>query len=292
MLSFSCVVYVCRYTHMQSAQLTTVGKRASLWIQDLLSDLRSLQAFVDQLRFRGLKGTTGTQASFLQLFDGKSDKACHLHLCSAARSCLVYHSSLPQPTNRCVLFSSTRAGRDARQAVHRPVRLQAELPGARERCSPQLCIALKTLCSSPLHLTATLRDTNTVLYLCGALLCVRRSQGRRTRGSRTSRRCARWRRWAPRCTKCAPTCASGARCTRSTSRSRSRRSVRAPLLFSVSAQLTLIDSLLLTLLTPSILYAYLWGYHQSSSSLLLICVLSYSVQFTRTTFFNKRRYIL
>lgn len=105
MLSFSCVVYVCRYTHMQSAQLTTVGKRASLWIQDLLSDLRSLQAFVDQLRFRGLKGTTGTQASFLQLFDGKSDKACHLHLCSAARSCLVYHSSLPQPTNRCVLFS-------------------------------------------------------------------------------------------------------------------------------------------------------------------------------------------
>lgn len=59
---------------MQPAQLTTVGKRATLWIQDLLWDLRNIQRARDDLGFRGVKGTTGTQASFLQLFDGDHDK--------------------------------------------------------------------------------------------------------------------------------------------------------------------------------------------------------------------------
>ncbi|KAL8593198.1 hypothetical protein ACOMHN_009853 [Nucella lapillus] len=58
------------YTHLQPAQLTTVGKRACMWIQDLLMDLRSLDRAKGDLRFRGVKGTTGTQASFLALFDG------------------------------------------------------------------------------------------------------------------------------------------------------------------------------------------------------------------------------
>ncbi|KAI9658716.1 MAG: adenylosuccinase ade13 [Bathelium mastoideum] len=62
------------YTHGQPAQLTTVGKRACLWIQDLLMDLRNLERARDDLRFRGVKGTTGTQASFLQIFDGDHDK--------------------------------------------------------------------------------------------------------------------------------------------------------------------------------------------------------------------------
>ncbi len=62
------------YTHFQPAQPTTVGKRATLWIQDLLLDLEELAHRLDALRFRGVRGTTGTQASFLELFDGDHDK--------------------------------------------------------------------------------------------------------------------------------------------------------------------------------------------------------------------------
>uniref|UniRef100_A0A8D0H4Z1 Adenylosuccinate lyase n=1 Tax=Sphenodon punctatus TaxID=8508 RepID=A0A8D0H4Z1_SPHPU len=62
------------FTHYQPAQLTTVGKRCCLWIQDLCMDLHNLERVRDELRFRGVKGTTGTQASFLQLFEGDHSK--------------------------------------------------------------------------------------------------------------------------------------------------------------------------------------------------------------------------
>ncbi|XP_070612176.1 adenylosuccinate lyase [Erythrolamprus reginae] len=62
------------FTHYQPAQLTTVGKRCCLWIQDLCTDLQNLERARDELRFRGVKGTTGTQASFLQLFEGDHSK--------------------------------------------------------------------------------------------------------------------------------------------------------------------------------------------------------------------------
>ncbi|QCX54165.1 adenylosuccinate lyase [Elizabethkingia sp. JS20170427COW] len=62
------------FTHFQPAQLTTVGKRATLWLQSLILDFEELEFFIETLRFRGVKGTTGTAASFLELFDGDYDK--------------------------------------------------------------------------------------------------------------------------------------------------------------------------------------------------------------------------
>jgi len=66
------------YTHLQPAQLTTVGKRATLWMQDLVLDIADLDYRRRTLPFRGVKGTTGTQASFLELFDGDHDKVRRL----------------------------------------------------------------------------------------------------------------------------------------------------------------------------------------------------------------------
>lgn len=62
------------FTHLQPAQLTTVGKRSCLWIQDLISDLGYMDYTINSLKMLGVKGTTGTQASFLSLFDGDSEK--------------------------------------------------------------------------------------------------------------------------------------------------------------------------------------------------------------------------
>ncbi|HEY0672028.1 MAG TPA: adenylosuccinate lyase [Longimicrobiales bacterium] len=62
------------YTHFQPAQPTTVGKRASLWLQDFVLDVEELEHRLNTLRFRGIRGTTGTEASFLELFDGDHGK--------------------------------------------------------------------------------------------------------------------------------------------------------------------------------------------------------------------------
>ncbi len=62
------------YTHLQPAQLTTVGKRATLWMNELVMDMENLEYQLSALRLRGAKGTTGTQASFMELFEGDEEK--------------------------------------------------------------------------------------------------------------------------------------------------------------------------------------------------------------------------
>ncbi|MDF2893195.1 MAG: purB [Clostridia bacterium] len=62
------------FTHFQAAQLTTVGKRCTLWLQDFLMDLEELEFQLSRMKLRGVKGTTGTQASFMSLFSGDHDK--------------------------------------------------------------------------------------------------------------------------------------------------------------------------------------------------------------------------
>jgi adenylosuccinate lyase len=73
------------YTHFQPAQLTTVGKRATLWMQELVLDAEELLHRVETLQFRGVKGTTGTQASFLELFDGDHEKVRELDVRVSAK---------------------------------------------------------------------------------------------------------------------------------------------------------------------------------------------------------------
>jgi adenylosuccinate lyase len=73
------------FTHYQAAQPTTVGKRTCLWIQDLLLDLKDIERLAEEMPFLGVKGATGTQASFLQLFDGNYRKVQQLEQLVAKR---------------------------------------------------------------------------------------------------------------------------------------------------------------------------------------------------------------
>ncbi|HSJ08459.1 MAG TPA: adenylosuccinate lyase [Longimicrobiales bacterium] len=73
------------FTHFQPAQRTTVGKRATLWLQDLLLDVEEIDHRIDTVRFRGVRGTTGTEASFLELFNGDGAKVDELNRRVAAK---------------------------------------------------------------------------------------------------------------------------------------------------------------------------------------------------------------
>ena len=96
------------YTHFQPAQLTTVGKRATLWAQDFALDIEALSHLIESLRFHGCKGTTGTQASFLDLFEGDHDKVRELDRLVTARmgfatSFAVSGQTYPRKTDSAVL---------------------------------------------------------------------------------------------------------------------------------------------------------------------------------------------
>ena len=81
------------YTHFQPAQLTTVGKRATLWCYDFICDIEEVQYRLENLKFRGVKGTIGTQASFLKLFDG--DQALVRKLDKLVTEKMDFDQSLP-----------------------------------------------------------------------------------------------------------------------------------------------------------------------------------------------------
>ena len=118
------------YTHFQPAQPTTVGKRATLWIQDFLLDLEEIDFRLATLRFRGVRGTTGTQASFLELFEGDHTKVEALDAAVAAR--MGFEASYPvsgqtytrkvdyavQATLAGVAVSASKLGHDLRLLAH------------------------------------------------------------------------------------------------------------------------------------------------------------------------------
>ena len=118
------------YTHFQPAQPTTVGKRATLWIQDLLLDLEELEHRTARLRFRGVRGTTGSQASFLQLFGGDHEKVDRLD--AAVRDAMGFGAAYPvsgqtyprkvdfavQATLAGVAASASKIGHDLRLLAH------------------------------------------------------------------------------------------------------------------------------------------------------------------------------
>jgi adenylosuccinate lyase len=118
------------YTHFQPAQPTTVGKRATLWIQDLLLDLEELTHRLDTLRFRGVRGTTGTQASFLELFEGDHAKVDALDEAVATKMGFVNRygvsgQTYPRKVDAAVLgtlagvaASASKIGHDWRLLAH------------------------------------------------------------------------------------------------------------------------------------------------------------------------------
>ncbi len=100
------------YTHFQPAQPTTVGKRATLWLQDLVLDLEEIEFRLSHLRFRGVRGTTGTQASFLELFQGDGDKVDALDRAVTARMGFedTYVTGQTAPRKVDAAFLATLAG--------------------------------------------------------------------------------------------------------------------------------------------------------------------------------------
>lgn len=118
------------YTHFQPAQPTTVGKRATLWIQDFLLDLEEIDFRLRTLRFRGVRGTTGTQASFVELFDGDHDKVDALDAAVGRR--MGFETNYPvsgqtyprkvdyavQATLAGVAASASKFGHDLRLLAH------------------------------------------------------------------------------------------------------------------------------------------------------------------------------
>jgi adenylosuccinate lyase len=111
------------FTHFQPAQPTTVGKRATLWMQDLLLDVEEIDYRLATIRFRGVRGTTGTEASFLELFDGDGGKVDELNRRVAARMGFsrlyaVTGQTYPRKTDYAYLSSLAGVAASASKFAH------------------------------------------------------------------------------------------------------------------------------------------------------------------------------
>jgi len=111
------------WTHYQPAQPTTVGKRACLWVQDFALDLEEIETCLARLRLRGIKGTTGTQASFLELFDGDHEKVERLERLVADRlgfdSCFpVTGQTYPRKLDHRILSTLSGLGQSAHKLAN------------------------------------------------------------------------------------------------------------------------------------------------------------------------------
>ncbi|CAK9300543.1 unnamed protein product [Gordionus sp. m RMFG-2023] len=127
------------FTHFQPAQLTTVGKRACLWLSDLSQDFKNFLRFKNSLRFRGVKGTTGTQASFLHLFNGDANKVEALEE-MVTRECGFesYHMICGQTYSRKVDYECLSVLASFGLTLHKmctDIRLLAHMKEIEEPCS-------------------------------------------------------------------------------------------------------------------------------------------------------------
>jgi adenylosuccinate lyase len=119
------------FTHYQPAQLTTVGKRATLWCQEFILDLHEIEHRIDTLPFRGVKGTTGTQASYLALFEGRAGKVKQLDKEVATafgfkRICPVTGQTYPRKIDTLVVNALASIAQSAHKVCN-DIRLLANL---------------------------------------------------------------------------------------------------------------------------------------------------------------------
>ncbi|MEN6308880.1 MAG: adenylosuccinate lyase [Anaerohalosphaeraceae bacterium] len=119
------------FTHFQPAQLTTVGKRATLWAYEFAMDLAELERRIDTLPFRGIKGTTGTQASFLSLFNGNHNKVKKLDQMVAKAfgfksSCIVTGQTYPRKLDTLMVNALAGVAQSAHKMCN-DIRLLANL---------------------------------------------------------------------------------------------------------------------------------------------------------------------
>jgi adenylosuccinate lyase len=145
------------FTHFQPAQATTVGKRACLWIQDLAHDLEDLDHAEASMRFRGVKGTTGTQASFLALFNGDHGKVRELDRRVTAAMGFertfgvtgqTYPRSSTSASRRCSRRSRSRPTSSRRTSACSRTDARSRSRSRRARSAPRRCPGSATRCGA------------------------------------------------------------------------------------------------------------------------------------------------